>query len=545
MDHFSYDFRDPYYDFEGLKFAFRISTMNNTYSPDPESTNIRRSSHGLLLDASALTSAGGQLRAGGSMHVEIRKENDRFVWHGEGSHNTERIKDFGTLIKGLGITQILDEEIHDVSLAADYRRSYPKSHFPPPGGFYKSTLPVPLIFARTAGGTLYFALTKDTKLRRKTFAAYRDIWSQETVLELHHAEDARYFSTRIEMPDWHLGVTADKETAIAERMRDLEAHFGLRPFAERQDIPTWFHEVSLVLNMHCEHWTGYVFNTFDRQLEILKWVCKQIEGKHVIVFLPGWDGRYYYNYPIYKPSERCGGEAGLRRLVEGAHALGAHVIPMFGATAVGQFSIDKITELKFENVLLRDAYGHLRMQEWTDWDNDRELDNLIGWANLGNPDFRKYMFDRICYTKDMLDVDGTFLDISGVWDNDPNYSVFEGTRQIVQELHRRYRDFLMFGENWYDALLASYVLMHNEDFFYPSLLNRYCRMTHHLSHPAPGHGSTGVHEFGSRSITPEQEENPEMILTLAIVDDTLPNYERECKRSIEIAARRASGSSAG
>ncbi len=43
-----------------------------------------------------------------------------------------------------------------------------------------------------------------------------------------------------------------------------------RSWDDRTDVPAWLCQVSLVLNMHCEGWTGYVFNTFDRQLEILR-----------------------------------------------------------------------------------------------------------------------------------------------------------------------------------------------------------------------------------------------------------------------------------
>ena len=73
---------------------------------------------------------------------------------------------------------------------------------------------------------------------------------------------------------------------------------------------------------------------------------------------------------------------------------------------------------------------------------------------------------------------------------------------------------------------------------YRGFLNRFCRMTHHLSHAAPGPGSTGVHESGFRQISSEQVQQPSFLPTLAIVDGTLPKYEKECERVIEIANKR-------
>ena len=36
---FSFDFKDRYFDFDGVSFAFRISTLENVYGPDPDQTN--------------------------------------------------------------------------------------------------------------------------------------------------------------------------------------------------------------------------------------------------------------------------------------------------------------------------------------------------------------------------------------------------------------------------------------------------------------------------------------------------------------------------
>ena len=77
-------------------------------------------------------------------------------------------------------------------------------------------------------------------------------------------------------------------------------------------MPDWMQRITLVLNMHGMHWTGYIFNTYADMLAILQWVDRRIRGERVLVYLPAWDGRYYWNYPEYRPDERMGGVQGLK-----------------------------------------------------------------------------------------------------------------------------------------------------------------------------------------------------------------------------------------
>src|SRR5699024_11051749 len=103
------------------------------------------------------------------------------------------------------------------------------------------------------------------------------------------------------------------------------------------------------------------FNTFLDMEKSLEWITQRINGQHVLAFLPGWDGRYYYNYPLYEPSERMGGEKGLKRLVEKAHELGIRIVPMLGANNANN---DIMEKLKMRDVALRDSWG---LEKWCDW----------------------------------------------------------------------------------------------------------------------------------------------------------------------------------
>ena len=211
-------------------------------------------------------------------------------------------------------------------------------------------------------------------------------------LELIHEEDARRLGSSIECPLWQTGHTLDRQTVLEQRMRDLEHGFGLVAFAQRSDVPEWFGDIRLVLNLHCEHWTGYVFNTFDSLRDVIGWVTQRIAGRHVLAFLPGWDGRYYYNIPEYQPSTSCGGADGLRALIEHAHGLNVHVVPMYIACAA---QASKLVPLGLADAVFRDIYGAERISESVDWDMDRAPDTSCHYLNLGHPRYRQLLYERI------------------------------------------------------------------------------------------------------------------------------------------------------
>jgi hypothetical protein len=526
MDQFSFDFGDPFYDFGGLRFAARLFTMDNTYAVDPECCTIEREPGSLTVRAAGLRWAGGQQRAQGSLLLQVRQTEDaKLEIRGSAAHTTERCKAFGILIEGLDICAVQDETGEHAA------PEYGPAEYPMRNGALG--LRTPLIFLQNYDGRLFFALSRDLALRAKRFAVYRHPISGRAILELIHEEDARNLGASVNCPAWQIGCTLDRQSIIEQRMRDLEQGFGLVSFAQRADVPEWFRDIRLVLNLHCEHWTGYVFNTFDRLRDVITWVARRIAGRQVLAFLPGWDGRYYYNLPEYQPSTACGGADGLRALIEHAHRLGVRVVPMYVACA-GQAS--RLAPLGLADAVLRDIYGAERICESVDWDMDRAPDTFYHYLNVGHPRYRQWLYERICAVTDAFRADGAFLDMSAHWRNDPAYSPYEGTGELVRQIHDRFPEFLVFGENACDAQLAHFGVLHDEYRGYPGFFERYVRMAHYLAQPAPGIGSSGVHEGGLLHVSGEQRQLPGFIPTLAIVADSLDKHPTECERVINLAA---------
>src|SRR5437660_12174383 len=123
---------------------------------------------------------------------------------------------------------------------------------------------------------------------------------------------------------------------------------------------------------------------------------------------------------------------------------------------------------------------------------------------LGVASWRRWLTARIADVIERYGVDAYFLDIVGGWVNNTQADMHEGTRELVAELRRRYPRVLCCGEFLYDALLEFIPLYH----VYSPRAVPFARFFSHLSHPAPGRGSSGVHESGFNRWTKRRCRSP-------------------------------------
>ena len=107
-----YDFKDPYIDFQGLKFAIRLSTDNNIYCPNPGQMNIKKlSENEVVLHSNSLSSAGGQVISGGSIELKLSLTADnRISISAKGSHPSEISKTILVIIKGIKVESMVSEQ---------------------------------------------------------------------------------------------------------------------------------------------------------------------------------------------------------------------------------------------------------------------------------------------------------------------------------------------------------------------------------------------------------------------------------------------------
>lgn len=212
------------------------------------------------------------------------------------------------------------------------------------------------------------------------------------------------------------------------------------------------------------------------------------------------------------------------------------MMPMFGANAANrkQPAYSQIADAATQKI-----DGDLMELDWVDWDNDRHQDGWLSYMNLGVDSWREWMTARIADVIERYQPDAYFLDIIGGWINNPQGDMHEGARRLIMDLRQRYPGVAGLGEMHYDALLGFIPMFHSfGQFAYPHATLRYARFFQHLSHPAPGRGSTGVHEAGFGRFNPETLSlRDEQIPSLMVVDDTFDRHRDTMAAIIRRAQR--------
>jgi len=533
---FSFDFPEPSVAFGGYEFAFRVFTHENTYGLSRSALQVRPIQQGLEVACTELVWAGGQQRTAGRVTARLSRRSNIVECDAEAEMDRP-IKALAMILRGIprgrvsaGGAPFFDPRDDEVLLG------YPFSGgdlFGPQGN---GGLTTPLVFVQQGQGPVLALSSIDTRVRTKRFyfqpgeTGYR----VEALVEAEGWSPSHTFHA----PPWRITRDTTVEAAADAHYDHLATAFHIPRWDSRADSPDWLRRTALVVTLHGQHFSGYVFNDYARMLVILKWMATRMPADRVLVFLASWDGRYYWDYPLYRPSDRMGGEAGFRTLVAEARNLGFRMMPMFGANTANrqQPAFAQVADAATSKI-----DGDRMDLNWVDWDNDRHQDGWLSYMNLGVESWRTWLGDRSADVIDRYHVDAYFLDIVGGWVNNPKADMHEGTRQLVATLRRRFPGVPAVGEMHYDALLEFIPMYHSfGQTLIANRLQQHARFFQHLSHPAPGRGSTGVHEAGFGRWNPRTLSLTEQTIpTLNVVDDTFDTYRNEMDAVISEAKKRA------
>jgi hypothetical protein len=515
------------------RWAIEVFTTENAYTADPSAAGVDEEG----LRATALMQLGGQRRAAGSVRVVIDTDRAGSVSWRIGAETPENIKGIKLLLRDLP--------------AAEQGWWTPTT---PAGTTLRPTPAAPTLLAYPwnswqtpwvcAGeGPAVVLSVRDRCVRAKRFYGYFPHWVAGEVVEIVCDSAAAERAMSFSAPEIRLSLCADAADVRSDfeaHLSFLEAAYQLPRWGERTDVPAWADDLDIVLTLHGQHWTGHVFNTFDQMAASLEEICRDVAGSRVLAYLPGWEGRYYWQYPVYGPGQDLGGEAGFARLVETARGLGVHLMPMLGANGANANRYPDWERAAFRSPSNR----YVALINNPDWDTDRAGEDDQIFLNPGEPTFRAHLADQVSRVVDRYGVEGVFLDTSGCWFDDPRHDVYEGYCDLVEELHRRHPGLLVCGEGWYDALLAVFPM--NQTWLemgqpprYRDLPMRYTRVLGHLKDGAPGAGSTGVHEAGTNPLArPLRVEG--YVPALPIVHDTLSNHREAVRAFVQALAKEPS-----
>ena len=533
MQDLSYQFNNAFFDMGKYRSSVMIYTFSNAYSLDPEKTEIEKTGNTINVVNSGLLCCGGQEKAQGEAHIRIEDNGDSVQVKIEAAVKNvfEEIRCVKLKIDGLEygtIVNLIDAREKTIDEKGIILR-YPEGW---------RDVGTPLLILKNNEAYTYFR-SEDDKVRDKTFVLQKenDLLNGELIFE----EEATSMSNQIDVPTWVIGKADTFDEIYEPHITNIEKAYGLQSWEEREDVPAWAREISLIVSVHAQHWTGYIFNDYEQILETIRYFATKIDPKRILVYIPGFEGRYYWKYGNFCPDERMGGEEGFRKLCDGARELGVHLMPMFGINICGS-NWDNYVEWGEPSQMLS-ASGNLR-QGSVDWDGSRHYDHSSNRnLNPGAPKWQNRLSSQIIDLANTYGFDAVFLDIAAVWQNDPNFNVYEGAKQLVERLHQGIPDLLVAGEGWYDGLMNFIPLiqsghtdgkLHFHDEAYPQVFDKYCREFAHLCLGDPSRNSTGVHEQGY---------NPEwriplrkgLIPTVTIVDGTMEKAREKVDLIIEDA----------
>jgi hypothetical protein len=531
---FSFDFPEPSILFEGLRFSFRLYTFENAYALDRDLITVADTPDGIELSCTGLVWAGGQEKTPAKVVARFRR-NGTFVEWDVFAEMGQPVKSVAAIVRDVprgkmsaGGGTFFDTRDDEILLG-----------YPFGGGALNTArgMDSPLAVIQQSDHDFFFLSVLDDKVRANRF--YFQPGEKGYRVELIYEREGWEKSNLLQSPTWRAGRTQNAEEAFRPHYEHVEKVFRIPEWEKREDVPAWFRKIDLALALHGAHWTGYIFNDYAKMLKILQWVATQMPAENVLVFLAAWDGRYYWNYPVYKADPRMGGEEGLRNLIQKGQSLGFRFMPMFGMNSANR-ELPVFSHIADASTNQID--GDQFSLNWVDWDNDRHFEGWGAYMNLGVDSWRRWLGDRISDVITRYHAEAYFLDIAGGWENNTKADMHEGTRQLIAELRQRHPGVMACGEMSYDALMSLIPVYHvGGPAGYPAAFSKYGRSFQHLSHPAPGRGSSGVHESGFSRFDPQSLSlSQTQIPTITVVDDTFDRY-RDVMAEIIVRAKQRAG----
>ncbi len=530
MHFYSYDMHDPVCRLAGCALSVQIVTLDNIYGLAPDALSVYETETGGVLECKALRFAGGQEQAEGAVRVTAEKGPEGLAFRVQ-AEMRRKIKCIKLLLRGLPD-------------GCYYGLQGNPQPFPPEGVVLKYPLwmRLPLLGLRfTDSPDVVGISARRERVGTYRFALYseKQLWSgpEGFVLELIHEQDADRLDCRMQTCDWVLHTAADWDGCMEDYLRFAEQRLGLTPWEQREDVPPWLRDIRLCVTLHGMHWSGYRFLSYEEMRDILEYVAKRIDPHRVLVFLPGWEGRYYWQYGDYRPEPRMGGEKAFGELFRFAREQGFHMMPMFGGNCCNmafadcaQFGADAYLKSP-----LRNRYHG----NGPDWNQDRGNDTgWQAWLNPGHPAWQRELCRQILALKDTYGFDAVYLDTIYAWENDPDHSVADGIRAIREQL--RETGLMVAAEDWFDTMLGQFPLYLNdwdpETVVLPKWFARYARYIAFIGHAEPSRGSGGV-QHGRFFPYRQPLEDEAYLPTLSFVDGTLERAEPEVARVIALAAK--------
>lgn len=402
------------------------------------------------------------------------------------------------------------------------------------------SLSTPLLVFRMDDGKYLYLRCLDSTVNEKRFFVKKVNGAMR--VDIVQDQSGTQISEKYSVPAIECGVADTAEEIYQAHSDYIKKVFSLEEYENCRIIPEWFKDISLVVTMHMQAFTGHIFHTYESAYKDIEKLTRLTEGKHILVYLTGWEGRYYYKYGDYTPDERLGGGAKLKEAVKKMQALGCKVMAMYGMNMANK-NIPQIKRLA-EVSEFQSVSGAKFHNGSVDWEGAHHYDfNGLVQLNIGERTWQNYLFNQIKSATEAYGFDGAFLDIAACHVNDKNNNLYEGVVEFCDRLRTIKPQFLVSGEGYYDGLSRAMPLfqsghtdgkLHYHDRVSEKLFTRFSREFAHLCIGDLSRGSTGVHELGTNTDTTVPLRKA-IIPTIALVEDTLDKAFDKVKQAVELS----------
>ncbi len=534
MQDLSFHFPNVSLELWGYTAQVMVYTFENAYGMDANHTRVSVQEDHINVVCDQLTYAGGQLFTPALLHLTARRVDGRVLMDVSVKHPKQPIRSVKVTLCQLPVKHWVNKlDLSNPEITKDgLNVHYPEGW---------RTIDTPMLLLLGEGEGLTCIRSLDTRVRDKRFVM-RKVGNGADV-ELIFEQYAMDVDYNLAVPTWEISQVESMEEAYARQQKHIEKAYHLVEWEKRSDVPAWAKKISLVAAIHGQHWTGYIMNDYEKMLSSLEWFAKRIEGEKILAFMPGWEGRYYWQYGDYRPCPRMGGEKGFKRLCDGANEMGIHLMPMFGINIVNR-DIEGF-EHWGEPSQGMSINGHVGGGS-VDWDGARHYDHGSNASlNPSAPMWQRRLTHQINGLANQYGFQSAFLDIAACWYNDPRFqSTDEGVKVLCDRLRAGVKDMLVCGEAWYDGLSKAMPVihsghtdgpMHYHDALNAPFFDTYMREFAHLCLGDAGRGSTGVHELGTNDVQWRVPLRKGLWPTATIVEDTLEKAPEKVEMIIEDA----------
>ena len=447
--------------FAGYSFDFTALTTGDYYEPlDP---NVTHGSGGIQATVGQLSYGAGTTVVDAHFEARFQRTSRGICWQASAMH-PDPIKGIKTRISPLPLGRLLVPLGREITLDEGQGSCFvfPTGYYPIRHASVSATGVTPDAGPLPWWGAQFLLFEAPERILYvrgpKHPFGWKRFWAcrhgNSLTLELYSEAKACERTSAYMTPFWYIEEVAPREEGIDDYQRWLVDSYGLVPFKQRVDVPSWLPEIGLVVVLHGRAYNDKVCLTFEQMIERARALAGRFPAELTLLFIVGFDGRIDFNWPGASPDEALGGPQGFRTFTETAHQIGYHVMVHLNVWGV---AYDSPTYRQLCEHQVRDSEGRLVGWDY-DWDYDEIQERVFAYISPDAPPWRHVLVNRVRSLVTDYGIDAVYLDQATTYVNDARHDHGRGVAALYHELKAALPGTLLAGESISEQVMFLYPL---------------------------------------------------------------------------------------